>query len=79
MSGSSGSISTEMSAMLNVEKQLAMSLTEASEEIAHTECLDNEQRAEVYTIIQALTADTKNHRELVELLTAGNTGVKKDA
>jgi len=79
MSGCSGSVSTDMSAMLNVEKQLAATLTEASDEIAHTECLDCEQRAEVYTIIQALKSDTKNHHELVELLASIRTGAKNDA
>lgn len=83
MSSGSSSISTEMSAMLSMEKQLAATLTEASDEIAHTECLDCEQRAEVYTIIQALKSDTKNHHELVELLTSiktqKNTGAKSDA
>ena len=79
MTGNHSSGQVDVSTMVNIENQLAASLTEASDEIAHTECLDEEQRAEVYTILQALKADTTSHRTLVELLVRKARGKSANA
>jgi len=55
-------------ALASAQSQLAATLLAASQEIAHSECLDVEDRAEVYTILEAILADTQVHRETIELL-----------
>lgn len=48
-----------------LEEELSDALRRTAEEIAHAECLDEEQRAEVYTILDTLRADTRMHRRVV--------------
>ena len=62
--GSSGDISI----LAGMEHQLASALRETAEEIKHAECFDDEQRAEVYAILQALRTDTEAHHATVNLL-----------
>jgi hypothetical protein len=50
-----------------LEEDLSRTLRRTAEEIAHSECLDEEQRAEVYAILEALRSDTQTHRRLVGL------------
>lgn len=57
--------STGLSAMSDIEDVLATRLRETVDELAHADCLDEEQRAEVYAILQALRADSEIHRRLV--------------
>ncbi|HUT61049.1 MAG TPA: hypothetical protein VNA25_24645 [Phycisphaerae bacterium] len=52
-------------AAAHVEDELARSLSRTSRQVAQAECFDDEQRAEVYTILQALRADTNAHQELL--------------
>ncbi|MGB2820239.1 MAG: hypothetical protein WBF17_04615 [Phycisphaerae bacterium] len=52
----------------NAEDQLAATLMATSDEIAHSDCLDAEERSEVYTIVEAILADTRVHRQTIELL-----------
>ena len=54
--------------LVNVESKICNSLTETTDELAHTECFDQEQRAEIYAILQAIKNDTDNHRRTIELL-----------
>ena len=54
--------------MASVEKGLAAALTQASQEIAHSECLDTEQRAEVYSILDAIKANSRTHQVTVKQL-----------
>ena len=61
-------VSGNVQALANAQSQLAATLLAASQEIAHSECLDVEDRAEVYTILEAILADTQVHRETIELL-----------
>jgi len=68
MTPSAGNASTEATKLANLEAQLAAGLTEAADEIAHTETLDAEQRAEIYTILEAMKYDTESHRGLLKLL-----------
>ena len=63
-----GGLGGNVRALANVEGRLAATLMATSEEIAHSECLDVEERAEVYTIVEAILADTKLHRQTIELL-----------
>lgn len=57
-----------VSELAGIEHQLASALTETTDEFKHVECFDNEQRAEIYTILQALRDDTEAHRAMVDLL-----------
>ena len=50
---------------VRLEEELSDALRRTAEEIAHAECLDEEQRAEVYTILETLRSDTRTHRSVV--------------
>ena len=54
--------------MTYIEEQLAVKIGETSDEVAHTECFDTEQRAEIYSILAALKLGTDAHRTQVKLL-----------
>jgi hypothetical protein len=61
-----GGLSTDAPLKIaRMEEELRDSLQRAAEEIAHAECLDEEQRAEVYTILDALRDDGQTHRRVV--------------
>ena len=68
MTQAPGNTPADTSKLVNLEAQLAASLTEAADEIAHIETLDPEQRAEIYTILEAMKYDTESHRGLLKLL-----------
>ena len=48
-----------------IEQDLVDTVQAASKEVQYTECLDDEQRAEVYSILHALKNDTEAHRQIV--------------
>ena len=52
----------------DAESRIGDVLAQTSEELAHAECFNEEQRAEIYAILQALKTDTSNHRQIVEML-----------
>ena len=54
--------------LTDAESKIAYSLASAAEELAHTECFDQEQRAEIYAILGAIKTDTENHRRTIELV-----------
>ena len=64
----------DVSALRSVEEQLAATLAETAEEFAHVECLDTEQRAEIYAILEMLKVDTDAHRALIDVLKRQLTG-----
>jgi hypothetical protein len=53
-----------------MEARIAASLETTADELAHAECFDQEQRAEIYAILQALRNDSTNHQQMVRLLAA---------
>ena len=65
MSGLQGEFVTQLSAVAGMEDQLVATLARAANEVAHSECFDSEQRAEVYTILDTLKADTAAHKSAV--------------
>ena len=54
---------SEVPDLAGVERQLAAALDAAADEVAHTECFDAEQRAEVYAILAALRNETHLHHD----------------
>lgn len=48
-----------------LEDQLMAALQKATKQVGQCESFDEEQRAEVYTILQAIKSDTQLHRQLV--------------
>ena len=56
---------SDVNKVVGIEDQLAAVLTKAAREVQHIEFNDQEQRAEVYTILRALQDDTAAHRRLV--------------
>ena len=65
MTSQPGKTAMPMDDVAGIEANLAAMLSEAEDEVAHMESLDTEQRAELYTILQALKADSQLHRQLV--------------
>jgi hypothetical protein len=54
--------------MAKLEEYLATTLHEAADEVARVECFDDEQRSEIYAILETLKSDTQVHRAAVKLL-----------
>ncbi len=65
MSGTFGNYHSDVSDVVGIEQQLALTLSIASKAIDHMDCFDAEQRSEIYTILQALRQDTAAHCTLV--------------
>ncbi|MBN1943387.1 MAG: hypothetical protein JW849_08860 [Phycisphaerae bacterium] len=59
---------SDLSGWADAESRIGDVLARTTEELAHAECFNEEQRAEIYAILQALRNDTLNHRQMVELL-----------
>ena len=57
--------SSEVARMARLEDALAAAIERAAHQIAHAECFDLEQRAEVYSILHALQADSAAHRRIL--------------
>jgi hypothetical protein len=64
---------------VSVESSIAEMLSRTSREISFSECFDDEQRAEIYTILHALDTDTQAHRQLVGRWVNQQTGESFDA
>jgi len=68
MSGQSGGAGRGPANLGSMEERLGAILLRTADEVAHSECFDCEQRAEVYTILETLKANTETHRAMVKLL-----------
>lgn len=68
MTGAGMYIATDPSDWAEAESRIGDVLAQTAEELAHAECFDQEQRAEIYAILQAIKNDTANHRQMVQLL-----------
>ena len=51
-----------------IEERLAKQLHEVSREVDRAEFFDDEQRAEVYAILEALHSDGRAHRQAISLI-----------
>jgi hypothetical protein len=74
MTGIQGSSPSDVSALTSLEEQLAAQLYVTADEISRAECFDDEQRSEVYTILETLQADSQAHRAAVKLISHRITG-----
>lgn len=79
MSSVQGQFIGQLSAVAGIENQLVDTLAQAASEVAHSECFDPEQRAEVYAILDTLKADTALHRSTIGQWVNDKTGEKADA
>jgi len=68
MNGQSG-VCEGAFAMKALENGLAATLARTTQQIQHADCFDQEQRAEIYAILQALRTDTEAHCIVAEFLT----------
>ncbi len=64
--------------LARIEQGLVDTVQAAAREVQHTECLDDEQRAEVYSILHALKNDTEAHRQIVGQWVNDSTGEISD-
>ena len=64
--------------LARIEQGLVDTVQAAAREVQHTECLDDEQRAEVYSILHALKNDTEAHRQIVGQWVNDSTGEVSD-
>ncbi|MFW6061199.1 MAG: hypothetical protein ACOC93_00170 [Planctomycetota bacterium] len=60
----------DLAALARLEESLAEVLRDAAEEVDRADCFDQEQRAEVYTILRTLRADSAEHRGAIDRLQA---------
>lgn len=74
MSGTFGNYHSDVSNVVNLEQQLALTLSIAAKAVDHMDCFDAEQRSEVYTILQTLRHDTAAHCTLVGQWVRDNPG-----
>ena len=79
MAGAQVSNSYCLTAISGLEQQLAAKLAATADEVQHVECFDDEQRAEVFAILQALRTDTEAHRAMADLLAKQIKGRLGDA
>lgn len=68
MTGAGMYVAADPLGWADAESRIGDVLAQTSEELAHAECFNEEQRAEIYAILQAIKADTSNHQQIVELL-----------
>jgi hypothetical protein len=73
MTSVQGQVPADIGAAAQLEDRLASVLGEMVDDVQHMEWFDVEQRAEIYTILKALQADTEMHRDLINAL-ARQTG-----
>jgi hypothetical protein len=67
------STSVEAKTVRDMEVDVAAALKETVFELEHAEGLDDEQRAEVYTILHAMVSDCRRHEEVLsEFLAQAN-------
>ncbi len=71
--------SNSMDHIAQLEKKLAVSLRQTASEIARTECLDDEQRSEVYAILHALQGDHELHAQAIQAMQGVYKGHHGDA
>jgi len=65
MSSAEGEISDQLERMAALESSLLSEIAAAADELQRNEALDDEQRAEVHTILQALRHDSESHAAIV--------------
>jgi hypothetical protein len=65
MSGTLGQYLSDVASVAGMERRLACSLSVAAKTIDHMDCFDDEQRSEIYSILQALRQDTAIHCGMV--------------
>lgn len=63
-----GQIGLQMSELAGVEHRLASTLSDTTRQVARMECLDEEQRAEIYTILKAIGQDSQVHQAMADAL-----------
>lgn len=56
----------------DLETSLLSEIDAASVHLQRVNCLDEEQRAEVHTILEAMKHDTESHAATVQLLAGGH-------
>ena len=79
MTGLQSNTPADVSAMAKLEDQLSAVLYQTADEVAHMESFDDEQRSEIYAILETLKADTQAHRVAVKLLSHRITVEAADA
>jgi len=78
MASSKDNSSHVLGDLARIEQDLVDTVRAAAKGVRHTECLDAEQRAEVYSILHALKNDTEAHREIVGQWINDSTGEVSD-
>ena len=74
MNGANPVLADKLSCVAELETQYAAVLGETAREVARVECFDDEQRAEVYAILEALRADAQQHCSTVGCWISHRTG-----
>jgi hypothetical protein len=68
MSSAKGYTPGEWAHLAELEKGLLLQIDAAELELQRIECLDQEQRAEIHAILQALKHDSQTHASMIASL-----------
>ncbi len=68
MQGMDSGSSNYISEAVCIERKLSIALHDTTDEMSRMECLDEEQRAEIYAILEALKTDSAVHAGWVKTL-----------
>ncbi len=60
----------QLQQMAAMEKSLLCCIRAASEDLQRVECFDEEQRAEVHAILEAIRHESESHSAMVQFLVA---------
>jgi hypothetical protein len=69
-----GGLQGEVKDIAGMEHRLSSMLGQTRYEVCHAECLDSEERAEVYAILDALQSETEAHKKTIKFLAGRMVG-----
>lgn len=72
MSSVSGRSFGRLEQVAELEVVLLGRIEDAADELMHIECLDEEQRAEIHTILEAMRHDSQSHASTIRALADGS-------
>lgn len=79
MPSAANAVDGQVRILAGMEHQLATFVGQTRQDVAHAECFDDEQRAEVYAILEAIESDTHAHKKTIKFLEHRLAGEPTDA
>jgi hypothetical protein len=79
MPAAAAAVDGQVRTLAGMESRLAVFVGQTRQDVAHAECFDDEQRAEVYAILEAIESDTNVHKKTIKFLEHRLLGEPTDA